>query len=170
MEESIIQALGQVVGPVFMMAVLSTLKTERETPITFPYRLKDFARFSLDHRWIREDWITVVLFVMAIPILLSGEYFYIAGIYALFGVVSHVLIHLRRISVLVPTQNVQIDEADDTPAGMRVLFLTIVKRWHPDHAKDIHNFLRRNHITALATRAMRENDSKRLRDIASLKQ
>ena len=52
---------------------------------------------------------------------------------------------------------------------VRTFYLDIVKKWHPDHATDYRDFLRRNHIIALANKASREENFSELQKIASIK-
>lgn len=52
---------------------------------------------------------------------------------------------------------------------MRDLYLAIVKRWHPDQATSTEDFMRRNHITALANKAWDAKDGSELEKLNALK-
>ena len=133
--------------------------------LTFPWRWKDFRRFSMNWRFVKEDWITATLVVMVVTLISAGSLI-AGGLFALGAFVSHTLIHLRTVAELVPTQTVKDGEAEST---MRSVYLSIIKRWHPDHATDSADFFRRNHISMLANSAFEHRDLARLQDLNGLK-
>jgi hypothetical protein len=134
----------------------------------------EIKRWSFDKKLKKGDIVTALLLGLGLtPLLLAGatasyEMVIVSAWFVIPGLISYVLTHLKRTTTLVhiPQEEVR----PSLTATLRELYIEIVKRWHPDHATDIKDFMRRNHITMLANNAFASSDLARLRDLATLKQ
>ena len=95
-------AITRIFPPLLLVLLLRKWNVN-DPAIRFPYTWKDFKRFSLDRKWRKEDLITLILMFLAlllIPRIFSTAGFdvgfaILCSLLLFFGIVSHVLIHLR---------------------------------------------------------------------------
>lgn len=134
----------------------------------------EIKRWSFDKKLKKGDIVTVTLLFLGLaPILIAGtETTYgiviVSAWFVIPGLISYILTHLKRTTTLVHVPREKVRQS--LSVTLRELYIEIVKRWHPDHATDIKDFMRRNHITMLANNAFASSDLARLRDLATIKQ
>jgi hypothetical protein len=139
------------------------------TKVTFPWTRSDITHPSFTWALQKEDLITLFLAVMGVLIVFSGDGGVAAGSFFIAGAVfSHIMFHLRASGGLVHTATPYSGAGKDT-GSLREIYLSIVKRWHPDQATSTEDFMRRNHITALANKAWDAKDATSLEALNALK-